>query len=78
MSDSIAISQRAACGVGLASRAGSPGAARFMGGTPAPCHPLPFVWENIMLDSTMIELSRWQFAGTALYHFLFVPLTLGL
>jgi len=31
-----------------------------------------------MLDSTMIELSRWQFAGTALYHFLFVPLTLGL
>jgi cytochrome d ubiquinol oxidase subunit I len=26
----------------------------------------------------MIELSRWQFAGTALYHFLFVPLTLGL
>ncbi len=31
-----------------------------------------------MLDSTMIELSRWQFAATALYHFLFVPLTLGL
>ncbi|WP_295393022.1 cytochrome ubiquinol oxidase subunit I [uncultured Thiodictyon sp.] len=31
-----------------------------------------------MLDSTMIELSRWQFASTALYHFLFVPLTLGL
>ncbi len=31
-----------------------------------------------MLDSTMIELSRWQFAMTALYHFLFVPLTLGL
>jgi cytochrome d ubiquinol oxidase subunit I len=26
----------------------------------------------------MIELSRWQFASTALYHFLFVPLTLGL
>ncbi|MCG6898237.1 MAG: cytochrome ubiquinol oxidase subunit I [Thiocapsa sp.] len=31
-----------------------------------------------MLDSTMIELSRWQFALTAMYHFLFVPLTLGL
>jgi cytochrome d ubiquinol oxidase subunit I len=26
----------------------------------------------------MIELSRWQFALTALYHFLFVPLTLGM
>jgi cytochrome bd ubiquinol oxidase subunit I len=31
-----------------------------------------------MLDSTMIELSRWQFASTALYHFIFVPLTLGM
>ena len=31
-----------------------------------------------MLDSAMIELSRWQFASTAMYHFLFVPLTLGL
>ncbi len=31
-----------------------------------------------MLDSAMIELSRWQFASTAIYHFLFVPLTLGL
>mgnify|MGYP001809690103 CR=1 FL=1 len=31
-----------------------------------------------MLDSSMIELSRWQFAMTAMYHFLFVPLTLGL
>ncbi|MCB1875031.1 MAG: cytochrome ubiquinol oxidase subunit I [Chromatiales bacterium] len=31
-----------------------------------------------MLDASMIELSRWQFAITALYHFLFVPLTLGL
>jgi len=31
-----------------------------------------------MLDPEMIELSRWQFAITALYHFLFVPLTLGL
>jgi cytochrome d ubiquinol oxidase subunit I len=27
---------------------------------------------------TFVELSRWQFALTALYHFIFVPLTLGL
>jgi cytochrome d ubiquinol oxidase subunit I len=31
-----------------------------------------------MLDNSVIELSRLQFALTALYHFLFVPLTLGL
>jgi cytochrome d ubiquinol oxidase subunit I len=31
-----------------------------------------------MIDQTFVELSRWQFATTALYHFLFVPLTLGL
>ncbi len=31
-----------------------------------------------MIDSSVIELSRLQFALTALYHFLFVPLTLGL
>ena len=31
-----------------------------------------------MIDSTVVELSRWQFAVTALYHYLFVPLTLGL
>ncbi len=31
-----------------------------------------------MLDPQMIELSRWQFAITVLYHFIFVPLTLGL
>ncbi|WP_395664994.1 cytochrome ubiquinol oxidase subunit I [Methylocella sp.] len=31
-----------------------------------------------MIDQTFVELSRWQFAATALYHFLFVPLTLGL
>ncbi|HUO55358.1 MAG TPA: cytochrome ubiquinol oxidase subunit I [Rhodoblastus sp.] len=30
------------------------------------------------MDPTVVELSRWQFAATALYHFLFVPLTLGL
>ena len=32
----------------------------------------------VVPSETVIELSRWQFAATALYHFLFVPLTLGL
>lgn len=31
-----------------------------------------------MINETVVELSRWQFALTALYHFLFVPLTLGM
>lgn len=31
-----------------------------------------------MIDDTVVNLSRIQFAATALYHFLFVPLTLGL
>ena len=31
-----------------------------------------------MIDFNVVELSRLQFALTALYHFLFVPLTLGL
>ena len=31
-----------------------------------------------MIDPLLIELSRLQFALTAMYHFLFVPLTLGL
>ncbi len=31
-----------------------------------------------MIDASLVELSRWQFAITALYHFLFVPLTLGM
>jgi cytochrome d ubiquinol oxidase subunit I len=31
-----------------------------------------------MIDGGLVELSRLQFALTALYHFLFVPLTLGL
>jgi cytochrome d ubiquinol oxidase subunit I len=31
-----------------------------------------------MIDMTVVDLARWQFAATALYHFLFVPLTLGL
>src|SRR5690349_20276913 len=31
-----------------------------------------------MIDTVAMELSRLQFALTAMYHFLFVPLTLGL
>ncbi len=31
-----------------------------------------------MINPTVVELSRMQFALTALYHFLFVPLTLGM
>lgn len=31
-----------------------------------------------MIDHTVVELSRLQFALTAMYHFLFVPLTIGL
>jgi cytochrome d ubiquinol oxidase subunit I len=31
-----------------------------------------------MINETVVDLSRLQFAATALYHFLFVPLTLGL
>ncbi len=31
-----------------------------------------------MVNDLVVDLSRWQFAATALYHFLFVPLTLGL
>jgi cytochrome d ubiquinol oxidase subunit I len=31
-----------------------------------------------MINETLVELSRWQFAITALFHFLFVPLTIGM
>lgn len=31
-----------------------------------------------MISEGVVDLSRWQFAATSLYHFLFVPLTLGL
>ncbi len=31
-----------------------------------------------MIDETFVDLSRLQFAITAFYHFLFVPLTLGM
>ena len=31
-----------------------------------------------MINELVVDLSRAQFAATALYHFLFVPLTLGL
>ena len=31
-----------------------------------------------VLASTVVDLARAQFATTSIYHFLFVPLTLGL
>ncbi|MCP5286035.1 MAG: cytochrome ubiquinol oxidase subunit I [Burkholderiaceae bacterium] len=31
-----------------------------------------------MINQTLVDLSRLQFAATAMYHFLFVPLTLGM
>ncbi|MGZ5000341.1 MAG: cytochrome ubiquinol oxidase subunit I [Methylomonas sp.] len=31
-----------------------------------------------MISETVVELSRWQYAITAIFHFLFIPLTLGL
>ena len=31
-----------------------------------------------MISEAVVDLSRWQFAVTSLYHFLFVPLTVGL
>ncbi len=34
--------------------------------------------ESPMTDPLLVDLSRLQFALTAMYHFLFVPLTLGL
>jgi cytochrome bd ubiquinol oxidase subunit I len=33
---------------------------------------------ELIYDDLFVNLSRWQFAATALYHFLFVPLTLGI
>lgn len=38
----------------------------------------PQVKVSAMISSEVVDLSRLQFAITALYHFLFVPLTLGL
>jgi len=34
--------------------------------------------QRAMIDMLVVDLSRWQFAATAMYHFIFVPLTLGL
>ena len=31
-----------------------------------------------MISEQLVDLSRLQFAATAMYHFLFVPLTIGL
>ena len=32
----------------------------------------------MLLGSSVVDLARFQFATTSIYHFLFVPLTLGL
>ncbi|MFM8762880.1 MAG: cytochrome ubiquinol oxidase subunit I [Solirubrobacterales bacterium] len=34
--------------------------------------------DALPLAASALDLARWQFAGTTLYHFTFVPLTLGL
>lgn len=34
--------------------------------------------ESLAISESLVELSRWQFAITALFHFLFVPLTIGM
>jgi cytochrome d ubiquinol oxidase subunit I len=34
--------------------------------------------EGVVIEEGVVALSRWQFAATAMYHFLFVPLTLGI
>jgi len=39
---------------------------------------LPTVGEVSAIASTTVDLARIQFATTSIYHFLFVPLTLGL
>jgi len=34
--------------------------------------------DHLPLAADALTLARWQFATTTLYHFIFVPLTLGL
>lgn len=34
--------------------------------------------DTLMISESVVDLSRFQFAMTAMYHFIFVPLTLGL
>jgi cytochrome d ubiquinol oxidase subunit I len=41
-------------------------------------HPAESQFRSGAMDLAVVELSRLQFALTAMYHFLFVPLTLGL
>jgi cytochrome d ubiquinol oxidase subunit I len=41
-------------------------------------HPAESLFRSGAMDLAVVELSRLQFALTAMYHFLFVPLTLGL
>src|SRR6201985_472633 len=62
-----------------------------MGGSASPTHPVrmmrlrpgraSILWtaESVIpCASTTVDLARIQFATTSIYHFLFVPLTLGL
>src|SRR5580693_5518313 len=50
--------------------------ARLLDGGGQPCRSAMTL--ELFMDSVVIDLSRLQFALTALYHFLFVPLTIGL
>src|ERR1700757_1906599 len=44
----------------------------------APALAPSYLREVIAIASTTVDLARLQFATTSIYHFLFVPLTLGL
>src|SRR5262249_53585559 len=58
------------------------GAASTPAASPARSSPLPprrnHRRPTVLPDMELVDVSRLQFAVTALYHFLFVPLTLGL
>jgi cytochrome d ubiquinol oxidase subunit I len=43
-----------------------------------PCAILSAAMDSLPLAADALTLARWQFATTTLYHFIFVPLTLGL
>ena len=45
---------------------------------PAATASLPRLKRPPMISEQLVDLSRLQFAATAMYHFLFVPLTLGM
>jgi cytochrome bd-type quinol oxidase subunit 1 len=44
----------------------------------SPAHPVSGQSANVKLRiNTSVDLARWQFATTSIYHFLFVPITIG-